>query len=162
MTSSEIKLTYLRILAAVLAAVVISGVWYSPLVLGREWMALRSAEGGVSDPRLVPWRPVVELIREFVVGYVMLRFVRQTRVETLGQAARLGFWVWLGFPVMMLAGASLWDSKSWELSLIQVRRLVSQDACHGDRDYGRAAARDTATARSSPAVRWSALDTSGS
>jgi Protein of unknown function (DUF1761) len=60
----------------------------------------------------------VELIREFVVACVMLRLVRETRVGTLGEAARLGFWVWLGFPVMMLAGASLWDSKSWELSLI--------------------------------------------
>jgi hypothetical protein len=68
MTSSEMKVTYLPVLAAVLSAVMISGVWYSPLVLGREWMALRSAEGGVSDPRLVPWRPVVELIRESVVG----------------------------------------------------------------------------------------------
>jgi hypothetical protein len=118
MTSNEIKVTYLPVLAAVLAAVVISGVWYSPLVLGKEWLALRSAEGGISDPRVVPWRPVVELLRELVVGYVMLRFVRQTRVETLSEAARLGFWVWLGFPVVMLAGASLWDSKSWELSLI--------------------------------------------
>lgn len=118
MTFNDVKVNWLPLFAAVLTAVVISGVWYSPLALGKEWLALRSAEGGASDPRLVPWRPVVELIREFVVAYVMLRFVRQTRVETLGEAARLGFWVWLGFPVMMLAGASLWDSKSWELSLI--------------------------------------------
>jgi Protein of unknown function (DUF1761) len=118
MTFNDVKVNWLPLFAAVLTAAVISGVWYSPLVLGKEWMALRSAEGGVSDPRLVPWRPVVELIREFVVACVMLRLVRETRVGTLGEAARLGFWVWLGFPVMMLAGASLWDSKSWELSLI--------------------------------------------
>jgi hypothetical protein len=91
----------------------------------------------------------------------MLRFVRQTRVETLGQAARLGFWVWLGFPVMMLAGASLWDSKSWELSLIHggdwfLKMLAMAIVITAVRRLGtqrqRAAAPPFAGAPSTPAV----------
>ena len=33
-------------------------------------------------------------------------------------ALSLGFWVWIGFPVSMLVGASLWDNKSWMLTVI--------------------------------------------
>jgi Protein of unknown function (DUF1761) len=36
----------------------------------------------------------------------------------LEAALNLGLWIWLGFPVQMLVGASLWDNKSWILDLI--------------------------------------------
>jgi hypothetical protein len=118
MKSNDLKLNWLPVLAAVIAAAVISGVWYSPLVFGKEWMALRSVNGWVPNAKIAPWKPLVEMVREFVVAYVLLYFVRQTGVKTLAGAARLGFWVWLGFPVAMLVGASLWDNKPWELTLI--------------------------------------------
>jgi hypothetical protein len=118
MTFNDLKQNWLPVIAAVIAAAVISGLWYSPLVFGKEWMALRNVNGWVPNAKVGPWKPLAEIVREFVVAYVLLRFVRETRVTTLGAAARLGFWVWLGFPVAMLVGASLWDNKPWELSLI--------------------------------------------
>lgn len=118
MTFKDFKLNWLPVLAAVVAAAVISGVWYSPAVCGKEWIALRSANGWVPNAKIASWKPIAEIIREFVVAYVLLYFVRQTRVKTLAEAARLGFWLWLGFPVAMLVGASLWDNKPWELTLI--------------------------------------------
>jgi uncharacterized membrane protein len=118
MTFNHVKLNWLPVLAAVITAAVISGVWYSPLVCGKEWMAIRSVNGWVPNARIAPWKPLLEIVREFVVAYVLLRLVRQTRVKTLAAAAYLGLWVWVGFPVAMLVGASLWDSKPWELSLI--------------------------------------------
>jgi hypothetical protein len=118
MSFNYLKENWLPVLAAVIAAAAISGVWYSPLVFGKEWMALRSVNGWVPDAKIAPWKPLLEIVREFVVAYVLLRLVRQMRVKTLAAAAYLGFWVWLGFPVAMLVGASLWDNKPWELSLI--------------------------------------------
>ena len=118
MSFNDLKQNWLPVLAAVTAAAAISGVWYSPLVLGKEWLALRRVNGWVPDAKIAPWKPLLEIVREFVVAYVLLRLVRQMRVKTLAAAAYLGFWVWLGFPVAMLVGASLWDNKPWELSLI--------------------------------------------
>jgi DNA-binding transcriptional ArsR family regulator len=67
---------------------------------------------------IAPWKPLVELIREVTVAYVLSRFIKQLAIYRLRGALSLGFWVWVGFPITMLVGASLWDNKPWELSLI--------------------------------------------
>jgi len=116
---NSIRLNYLPVLAAVVAAAVVSAVWYNPLVFGKQWIALRAMNSTiVRDAPVAPWKVPVEIVREFVVAYVLLRFVKQTRTDTWTQALSLGFWVWMGFPVAMLVGASLWDGKPWELTFI--------------------------------------------
>jgi hypothetical protein len=113
------KRTLLPVTAAVIAAALISAVWYSPLLFGKQWVALRSEALHVApDPHIAPWKPLVELVREFVVAYVLFHFVSLLKIDRLSSALILGFWVWLGFPVSMLVGASLWDNKPWALSLI--------------------------------------------
>jgi Protein of unknown function (DUF1761) len=61
---------------------------------------------------------LAELARETIVAYVLSRLVKQQAIDSLTSALSLGFWVWLGFPVTMMVGASLWDNKPWALSLI--------------------------------------------
>lgn len=113
------KRTLLPVAAGVITASVISAVWYSPLVFGRQWIALRSEVLHVApDPYIAPWKPVVEFVREIVVAYVILHFVRRLKITRVANALSFGFWAWLGFPVSMLVGASLWDNKPWALSLI--------------------------------------------
>jgi len=112
------RMHYAAVVAAVLAGILVSSIWYSPLLFGTQWMELRAVTPpATADPSMPAWRVVVELVRELVVAYVLARFV------LLGgggwkSALRLGFWAWLGFPVAMLVGASLWDNKPWLLSLI--------------------------------------------
>lgn len=114
-----IKRTVFPIIVAVVAAAFISGIWYSPMLFGKQWVALRSEALHVApDPHIAPWKPIVEVIREIVVAYVVTRLMSQLRITRLSSALSLGFWVWMGFPVSMLVGASLWDNKPWALSLI--------------------------------------------
>jgi hypothetical protein len=109
----------LPMIVAVIVAAIISGIWYSPMVFGRQWVALRSEALHVApDAHIAPWKPAVEIIREFVVAFVITHLVIQLRIIRLAGALRLGFWVWLGFPVSMLVGSSLWDNKPWALSAI--------------------------------------------
>jgi hypothetical protein len=104
---------------ALVAAAVVSSVWYSPLLFGKQWMALRSVNStGATDTAMQPWKILVDLVREVVVVYVMARLVNGLGIADWKGALRLGFWVWLGFPVQMLVGASLWDNKPWMLDLI--------------------------------------------
>ena len=113
------KRTILSVIVALVAAAFISGIWYSPMLFGRQWVALRSAALHVApDPYIAPWKPLVEVIREIVVAYVLTRLVSLLQITRLTSALNLGFWVWMGFPVTMLVGASLWDNKPWALSLI--------------------------------------------
>lgn len=116
---NTIKRTVVPVLAAVLAAAVISSIWYSPALFRESWVALRSQWLHVPpDAYIAPWKPMVELVREFVVAYALTRLVTQLRITRIASATWLGFLLWLAFPMAMLVGASMWDDKPWELSLI--------------------------------------------
>lgn len=114
-----VKRTVLPVIAALVAAALISSIWYSPILFGRQWIAIRSAALHVApDAYIAPWKSLVELIREIVVASVLTRFVSRLKITRVASALNLGIWVWIGFPVTMLLGASLWDNKPWVLSLI--------------------------------------------
>lgn len=114
-----VKHTILPIATALVAAMLISSIWYSPMLFGRPWIALRSEWLHVQPNAYVaPWKPLVEVMREIVVAYVLTHLIAQLKITRLANAAALGLLVWLGFPVSMLVGASLWDDKPWTLSFI--------------------------------------------
>ena len=113
------KINYLAVVVAVVAAFVVSSVWYSPFLFGKQWMELRGVNpGAIADTKMPAWKMLVELVRELVVAYVLARFVVLVGVVDWKSALSLGFWVWIGFPVAMLVGASLWDNKPWMLTAI--------------------------------------------
>ena len=119
MNNNVSRISYLAIVAALAAAAVVSSVWYSPLLFGKQWMELRSLNSvGVADTAMPMWKMLVNLVRESVVVYVLARLIDGLGIVDWKGALSLGFWVWLGFPVQMLVGASLWDNKPWTLDLI--------------------------------------------
>ena len=118
MNDKSPKMTYLAMGVAVIAASVVSGLWYSPLLFGKQWMALSGVASGGAGTAIRLWKPLVDIVREFVVVYVLARFVRGLGIVDWKGGLSLGFWVWLGFPAQMLVGASLWDNKPWMLDLI--------------------------------------------
>ena len=113
------RISYLAMVAALAAAAVVSSVWYSPFLFGKEWMELSRIGSAASGNTPIPgWKMLIDLVREFVVIYVLARLINGLRIIDWKGAVKLGFWVWLGFPVQMLIGASLWDNKPWMLDLI--------------------------------------------
>lgn len=113
------RINYWAVMAAVVAAFAVSSMWYSPFLFGRQWMELRAVIPAATTEAGMPvWKVLVELVRELVVGYVLARIVLMGGVVDWKGALRLGFLAWLGFPVAMLVGASLWDDKPWLLSAI--------------------------------------------
>jgi hypothetical protein len=114
-----VKINYLAVVAAVVAALAVSSVWYSPFLFGKQWLELSGASPGAGAEAGMPaWKMLVELVRELVVAYVLARLVVLGGVSDWKGALSLGFWMWLGFPVAMLVGASLWDDKPWMLTVI--------------------------------------------
>jgi hypothetical protein len=73
---------------------------------------------GTGNTTLHAWKMAIDLVRELVVIYVFARLVSSLRIVDWKGAVSLGLWMWLGFPVQMLVGASLWDNKPWTLDLI--------------------------------------------
>jgi len=116
---NKFKMNYLPVILATVAAMLVSGLWYSPHVFGRQWIALRAENLRVVPDAAIPaWKFLVEPGREVLVGCILLKLIRRMEIVTLKSALVVGFWVWLGFPVSMLIGSSLWDNKPWGLTLI--------------------------------------------
>jgi Protein of unknown function (DUF1761) len=113
------RISYRAFVVALAGAAAVSAIWYSPLLFGKPWMALRSLNSvGVADTAMPAWKMGFDLVRELVVIYVLARLVNGLGVVGWKGALNLGFWLWLGFPAEMLVGASLWDNKPWTLGLI--------------------------------------------
>jgi hypothetical protein len=110
-----IRINYFAIALLVVVAFIASSVWYSALMFGREFTEL----SGVSASAHPNWLKIVcELIRTFVLAYVITRLVLLLNVANSKDALRLGIWLWIGFPVILLTGSILWQNVPWMLAAI--------------------------------------------
>ncbi len=88
---------YFAVVAAAVAAFVMSSIWYT--IFGKARMELLDQDPrATADMRKVPaWKKATELVRELVITYVVARFVVMLGVVDWGAAVDLGVWLWFGF-----------------------------------------------------------------
>jgi hypothetical protein len=90
------------------------------MVFGKQRMELLGNDAGATaDMRKVqPWKILGEIVRTFIVTYVLARFVVLLGIVDWKSAVRLGLWLWFGFPFMILVGSVVWDRRPWKLAAI--------------------------------------------
>jgi hypothetical protein len=115
-------MNYSALVVAVIAAFVASSLWYSPLLFGKQFMELSGIGPGAglnAGPNAGPnaGKIVGELARNFILAYVIARFVVLLQVDWKG-ALSLGVWLWIGFPVLLLSGSVMWQNVPWRLAAI--------------------------------------------
>lgn len=92
---------YLAVLVASVVAFLLSGAWYG--ALGRQLAALHPA---YAQPAESPAATVaVELVRNVVVALVTSGLAALVGVAGLAEALLLGLALWVGFPLVILAGS---------------------------------------------------------
>ena len=107
-------LELLAILAATIIAFVLSGTYYA--VLGSQLAAVSAAAG---TPRPSPVvQAGAELARSLVLVTVVAGLVAQTGTDTWRGGLWLGLALWVGFPVVLWAGAMLHERTPWRLAAI--------------------------------------------
>ncbi len=113
-----LEIHYLSVVVAAVAAFVMSSLWYT--AFGKARMDLLDQDPRTTaDMRKVPaWKKAAELVREFVIAYVVARFVVLLGVVEWKAAVQLGVWLWFGFVFMILVGAVVWDNVPWKLTAI--------------------------------------------
>jgi len=93
----NVQVNFLAVLVAAIAYFVIGGLWYSPLLFARPWMAAL----GVTEDELKKSSPVpgyvVSLIGAFLAAFVMAMFIEWTDTRTLQSGLTTSFFIWLGF-----------------------------------------------------------------
>ena len=108
-------INYLAIVVAVVVAYVASTVWY--IGFGAERERLLGTEGAASE-RPPVWIVLVELVRSFVVAYVVAVLFGFVGVVGFIGAIGLGLLMWVGFPFVLLVGSVVWDRVPWKLAAI--------------------------------------------
>lgn len=109
------RMNFLAISVAVVVAFIASSLWYSPLLFGREFLELSGAASN-SSPNAV--KALCELLRTFILAYVIARLVLLLNIVDWKGALRLGILLWIGFPVVLLTGSMLWQNVPWQLAAI--------------------------------------------
>ena len=126
-------INYLAVLVAGIVIFVLGGLWYSPVLFAKRWIALQGrteeqmrAEAAAAN---MPLMYVSAFICGFVTAWVMahiLAHVASSLTLTAGHGALIGFMCWLGFAATTSYATALFSGKPKQLWLIDTSyNLVS-------------------------------------
>ena len=111
-------INYLAVSVAAVVSMGLGALWYSPMLFGKQWMAL----SGLSSEKMDAMKAkgmttgyAIGFVGSLVMAYVLAHFVQIAGATDISGALQLGFWVWLGFVATVMLGAVLWEGKSWNL-----------------------------------------------
>ncbi len=115
-----VHLNHLAVVVAALAVFVLGWLWYSPLLFLKPWMRLRGMDpvAAMAGAKMPAGKLLVELARCLVLAYVIACFVAQLGLGSWTGAVRLGLFLWIGFPVILLTGSVLWENVPWKVAAI--------------------------------------------
>ena len=114
-----LKINFLAVTVAAVAAFLVGALWYSPLLLGKAYLDARGMNpGAMADMRPQVAELLGEFVKNMVVAFVLAHFVVRLGVGDLKGAVQLGLWVWVGFQAMLLMGAVLHEKMPWMLYAI--------------------------------------------
>ena len=115
-----VHVNYLAVLVAAVAVFALGWVWYSPLLFFNPWMRLRGVDPAAAmvGAKMPGGKLLIEFARCLILAYVIARFVALLRIDSLLGAIHLGVFLWIGFPVILLAGSVLWDNVRWKVAAI--------------------------------------------
>lgn len=101
------RISLAGVLAAAVASFLVGAIWYSPLLLGNLYLALR----GLDPAKEAATMPIGEIVAEFgrclVVATTYAYFVARLRIRDVGGALTLGVIVAAGFQLMGQIGGTL-------------------------------------------------------
>ena len=104
----------LRVVLAVVAAFVISSVWYVVF----SGMLARLSPAYAKGTRTPPWVPVAEILRSLVLAVVVALGADRLGLDGAGPLVLAAVVAWAGFPVVLLAGSVVHEKVPWRLAAI--------------------------------------------
>ena len=105
----------LAVAAATVVAFVLSSAWY--VALADQLAAVSHAAAAAGD-RVPPWTVAAELLRSLVAVTVVAGLAAQTGTDDWSGGLWLGLALWVGFPLVLWAGAMLHERAPWRLAAI--------------------------------------------
>ena len=115
-----VPVNYLHVLVAAVVVFVLGWLWYSPLLFYNPWMRARGLDpvAAMAGAKMPGGKLLVELVRCFLLAYVIARFVALLGIVSFLGAVHFGFFLWIGFPVILLTGSVLWENSPVKVATI--------------------------------------------
>lgn len=116
---------WLAVLVAAIAIFVLGGLWYSPVLFAKKWIALqgkteeqmRAEAANANMPVMYLSAFITALITAWVMALVLVHFDREIAF-TWVHGAMFGFLFWLGFAATTSYATALFSGKPKQLWLI--------------------------------------------
>ena len=111
---------YIAVLVAAIVVFVLGWLWYSPLLFYKPWMRARGMDPAVAmaGAKMPTGKLVIELVRCFVLAYIVAHFVAALGITNWLGAVHFGVFLWIGFPVILLTGSILWENTPVKVAAI--------------------------------------------
>ncbi len=109
---------YWAVLVAAISAMIIGGLWYSPLLFAKQWMAATGLSSEKLDElkrRGMAKSYLGALVGSLVTAYVLAILVQWGLASNWVEGLGVGFMAWLGFVATTTLSTILWEGKSAKL-----------------------------------------------
>ncbi len=109
------EIHYWAIVAAAVAAFVMSTAWYIGFAAQRAALS-HVPMADVREPQ--PSKMALEIARNLVLACVLAYILARLGVAGWPSAIKLALVLWIGFPVLLLTGSVMWEAVPWKLATI--------------------------------------------
>jgi hypothetical protein len=115
------------ILVATVVSFGIGALWYSPILFGKQWMALNKMTEAdmVAAREKGVWKSyLIHLIASFISFCVLAFIISAVNAVNGSDGAFFGFLVWLGFTLPLHISQLLWQKAPFKLILIDTLQVL--------------------------------------
>lgn len=120
----NIEVNFVAVILAAIVNMVLGFLWYSPMVLGKQWMSekhlsaesLKKAQSEMG--KLYGLSFVAAIITAYVLTHVMTLSENYFHYSMLSTGLNTAFWLWLGFVLPVQLTDSIFGDKNWKLLAI--------------------------------------------
>jgi hypothetical protein len=109
---------WMGLVVAVIAAMAIGAVWYSKILFGKQWMEYAKIKEKDMKGASAAKAYAIMVVVSAVSAIVLMRFLVIANPQDIGQALKVGGWLWLGFVAPFVISATAFEKRPWGLAVI--------------------------------------------
>jgi hypothetical protein len=120
---ASVSINLLSVVVAAVSSMALGALWYSPVLFGKQWMALKGMTN-MSKEKMEEMKKaagkgyVAQFIAALITAYVLAYVMAFGGELTAWGGIQGGFWAWLGFVATFSYGQVLWEGMSQKLWIL--------------------------------------------
>ncbi len=116
MTSVEIN--YLAVLVSAVLIFLLGGLWYSPVLFAKQWVAVINKTEEELKSEAKPINYLVAFMQGLISAYIMAIFISWAQADSIGSGFWIAFMCWFGFAGTPLLVQNIFAGRPSKLWLI--------------------------------------------